>query len=485
MAEIRERPSKLTAETTAQDAALQLPAERMRAFGYRIIDAIVEHFEQLPEKRPSRRGTRAQLEALLREPLPERGQDPERVLEQVLSAVFTNMMHVDHPRFFAFVPSPSNFVGAMADALAAGFNPFLGSWFSGSGPAQLELVVVDWLRQLVGLPESAGGLFVSGGSVANLTALAAARHVALQDRLHGALVYFSDQTHSAVVRALRLLGFAPEQMRQLPSDDSFRLPVEELRAAIGRDRAAGLRPFAVVANVGTTNTGAVDPLPELACLCRQEGLWLHADGAYGAAAVLVPEGRALLEGLAEVHSLALDPHKWLFQPIEAGCVLVREAQWLKDTFRILPEYLQDVHRLEQAVNFCDYGIQLTRGFRALKLWMSLKVFGLDRFRQAVARGLHLAETAEQRLADSGRWEIVSPAQLGIVCFRYRDPRRSAQQLECLHRELVERMVEDGYAVLTSTLLRGRTVLRLCTINPRTSEREIEETITRLERLAQA
>lgn len=464
-------------------ADLCLTPAQMRDLGYRVIDAIVEHFEKLPEKCPSRRRTRDELEALLREPPPERGQDPQAVLEQALSAVFANMMHVDHPRFFAFVPGPSNFVGAMADALAAGFNPFAGSWFSGSGPAELELVVVDWLRELLGFPESAGGLFVSGGSVANLTGLAAARHALRRDGAPDGVVYFSDQTHSAVVRALRILGFADDRMRRLPSDENFRLPVAELRAAIAEDRAVGRRPLLIVANAGTTNTGAVDPLPELASLARRHGLWLHVDGAYGAAAALIPEGKAMLSGLEEADSLALDPHKWLFQPFEIGCTLVREAEVLKDAFRILPEYLQDVHRLRDAVNFCDYGIQLTRGCRALKLWMSLKVFGLHAFRQAIARGFRLAEAAERRLQAGGCWEIVSPAQMAVVCFRYRDPARTPEAVDRLHPELVERMIADGYAVLTSTVLRGRTVLRLCTINPRTQEDEVEQTIARLERLA--
>jgi aromatic-L-amino-acid decarboxylase len=462
---------------------LRLSPEAMRAFGYRVVDCIIEHLETLRENSPSRRGTRAALEALLREPPPEHGEDPERVLETVLARVFTHMMHVDHPRFFAFVPGPGNFVGAMADALAAGFNVFAGSWFSGSGPAQLELVVLDWLRQLLGLPHSAGGLFVSGGSAANLTALAAARHALLGDRTEGAVVYFSDQTHSAVERALRLLGFLPEQMRRLPSDERFRLPPDQVRAAIAADRAAGRRPFLIAANAGATNTGAVDPLPELAALARSEGLWLHTDGAYGAAAALTPEGRALLSGLEEVDSLALDPHKWLFQPFECGCVLLREGGLLERAFRILPEYLQDVHRTPGAVNFCDYGLQLTRAFRALKLWMSLKVFGLAAFRQAIERGLRLAEFAERRLRQSGAWEIVSPAQLAVVCFRYRDPARRPEDLDRLHWELVERMVAAGYAVLTSTVLRGRTVLRLCTINPRTGPEEIEQTVARLEEMA--
>jgi glutamate/tyrosine decarboxylase-like PLP-dependent enzyme len=397
--------------------------------------------------------------------------------------IFTRVLHVDHPRFFAFVPSPSNFVAAMADALTAGFNGFAGSWFSGSALAQVEMVTVDWLRQLCGLPEAAGGLFVSGGSMANLTGLAVARHVRLEDRMAGAVIYFSDQTHSSVERALRVLGFASEQLTRLPSDDCFRLDLEALRRAMCADRAAGLTPFCVVANAGTTNTGAVDPLPALARLCREEDLWLHVDGAYGAAAALVPEGRALLEGLEEADSLSLDPHKWLFQPFEIGCVLVRLERWLEDTFRILPEYLRDVHGLGEEVNFCDRGVQLTRNFRALKLWMSIKVFGAAAFREAITWGLRLAELAERHLRECDCFEVVTPAQLGVVSFRYAPPGITAERAEAVNQRLVGAMLKDGYAVLTSTVLRQRTVLRLCTINPRTTEEEIVETVRRLARLA--
>ncbi len=463
---------------------LELSREEMRALGYLVVDAIVEHFEKLPAESPAHRAERAALEALLREPPPEQGTDAAEVVRFLRERVFASVMRVDHPRFFGFVPSPSNFVGAMADALASGFNGFVGTWFAGSALAQLELVTVDWLRELCGLPASAGGLFVSGGSMANLTCLAAARHVRLADEMTGAVVYFSDQTHSSIERALRVLGFSIAQLTRLPSDEGFRLEMGALRREVATDRAAGRRPFSVVANAGTTNTGAVDPLGELARFCRQEGLWLHVDGAYGAAAAITAEGRALLAGLELVDSLSLDPHKWLFQPFESGCALVREEQWLKDTFRILPEYLRDVHRSEEEVNFCDRGVQLTRNFRALKLWMSIKVFGLAAFREAVTWGLRLAERAEQELRAVGCFEIVTPAQLGIVSFRFVAPGLSPDQEEAVNQRLVGEMLADGYAVLTSTVLRGRTALRLCTINPRTTEDEIVETVRRLARLAE-
>lgn len=485
------------ARMTISDApgTLELSREEMRALGYRVVDLLVEHIATLRDKPVTRWADRPAMEARLREPVPRAGSDPGAVLEQVETEVLSNLMHLDHPRFFAFVPGPSNFVGVMADALASGFNVFAGTWLEAAGPTQVELVTVDWLRQLCGLPEAAGGLFVSGGSMANLTALTVARRVMLGDRLDGAVVYCSDQTHSSVERGLQVLGFAPAQLRKLPSDAAFRLPLPELRRAVEADRAAGRRPFCVIANAGTTSTGAVDPLPALADLCRETGLWLHADGAYGAAAVLCDAGRARLDGLGRVDSLSLDPHKWLFQPYEIGCVLVRDRRLLRETFHILPEYLKDLYRVDpevnstwrnsELINFCDYGVQLTRGFRALKLWMSLKVFGLDAFRRAVGRGIALAELAEAAVRRLPHWEVVTPAQLAVVTFRYVPAGMSAAEVDTLNQRLVEAMIADGFAMISSTVLRGRTVLRMCPINPRTTDADVEETVRRLDRFAVA
>ncbi len=238
----------------------------------------------------------------------------------------------------------------------------------------------------------------------------------------------------------------------------------------------------MVANAGTTNTGAVDPLLALADLCGEEGLWLHADGAYGAVAVLAERGRALLAGLDRVDSLALDPHKWLFQPFEIGCVLLRDRRLLHAAFTIHPEYLQDVHRDEEAVNFCDYGIQLTRSFRALKLWMSLQVFGLAEFRRAIERGLDLAERAEALLAGDPCWELVTPARMAIVTFRFTAPGLAGEARERVNLGIVDGLRADGFAVATSTRLGGRTALRLCTINPRTTDADLAETLERMARI---
>jgi aromatic-L-amino-acid/L-tryptophan decarboxylase len=460
---------------------LELTSEEMRSLGYSVVDQIVEHFETLASKPVMRVSPRVELEAELREPLPEESTPVDALLDQLRRVVWPNIGNVQHPRFFAFIPSPSNFVSVMADALAAGFNPFAGNWLEGSGPAQIELVTIDWLREMCGLPETAGGLFVSGGSMANLTALAAARRARLDNRSDDGAIYFSDQTHNSVEKALRVLGFAREQIRALPSDENFRLPVESLRRAVAEDRAGGKRPFCVIANAGTTNTGAVDPLNQLADLCELENLWLHVDGAYGAAACLSERGRRLLAGIERADSLSLDPHKWLFQPFEIGCVLARDARLLKKTFHTMAGYLEDTKRAEEEeINYYDYGVQLTRGFRALKLWLSIKTFGAAAFREAINRGFEMAEFAESLLRQSDCWRIISPATFGIVTFIFVAEGLSESEISEIHRRMVEAMAEDGFAFANSTALRGQTVMRLCTINPRTTEDDVRATIKQLE-----
>jgi aromatic-L-amino-acid decarboxylase len=463
-------------DSSSDRARIALSREEMREFGYRVVDLLAEHFANVQDGPVGAKTDPAQMISLFDRDPPEAGRDPNELLAQLERDVFPNNLHVDHPRFFAFVPGPNNFVSTMADALAAGFNIFNGTWFGGSAAAALELGVIRWLCRLCGLPSTAGGIFVSGGSVANMTGLVAARHALLQDRVEGAAVYFSDQTHSSVERALRVIGFAPEQIRKLESDRDFRLSINNLSAAIADDRRKGLRPFCIVANAGTTNTGAIDPLTELADLAAKEKLWLHVDGAFGAAAILSERGRALLHGLDRADSLTLDPHKWLFQSFECGCVLVRDAALLKSAFQIKADYLRDVYREIEEINPCDYGIQLTRSFRALKIWLSLQTFGLAAFRQAITRGFELAELAERELCARNGWEILSPAQMATVCFRF-------GKSDELQTQLVDAMIKDGYALLTSTELRGMVCLRLCTINPRTTEADIVGTVERLDRFA--
>jgi len=463
-------------DASTDRARIALSREEMRKFGYAVVDLLAEHFANVQDGPVGAKGDPSKMIPLFDRDPPEIGRDPNELLAQLERDVFPNNLHVDHPRFFAFVPGPNNFVSTMADALAAGFNIFNGTWLGGSAAAAVELGVVRWLCRVCRLPKSAGGLFVSGGSMANLTGLVAARHSFLQDRLNGAMVYFSDQTHSSVERALQVIGFAREQMRKLSSDEHFRLSIQKLSEAIASDRAKGLRPFCIIANAGTTNTGAIDPLNALADLAAKEKMWLHVDGAFGAAAVLSERGKQMLSGLERADSISLDPHKWLFQSFECGCVLVRDVALLQSAFQIKPDYLRDVHRNAAEFNPADHGVQLTRSFRALKVWLSLQTFGVAAFRNAITRGFELAEIAERELRARKGWKILSPAQMATVCFRFGDS-------DGVQSELVDLMMRDGYALLTSTELRGVASLRLCTVNPRTTEQDIVETVKRLDQFA--
>ena len=473
---------KHTPPPSAQN--ITLDEKQMRDFGYRVVDSIVKHYVGLSSAPVSQIATRAELEERLLEEIPRQGCDPAALLEFVEREVLANTMATDHPRFFGFVPGPSNFVGAMADALASGYNTIVTDWMEGSGPAAIELVTIDWLRQLCAMPASAGGLFVSGGSVANLTALAAAREVKLNGDMHGAMLYSSDQTHASNSKAIKILGFTQQQHRSVPTDANHQLDMNSLQALVNEDRASGRRPFCVIANAGTTNTGAVDPLPALVEFGAKENLWIHADGAFGAAAILTERGQHWLRGLGDVDSLSIDPHKWLFQPFESGCVLLRHVEHLKQTFAEEHVYMQDVDADEKAreVNFSDMGVQLTRGFRALKLWMSLKTFGLDSFRDAIDHTLNLADEAERLLRQREHVEVCTAARMGVVTFRYMTPDRDEAGAQQLNLDLVQALIKHGFAMLTSTQLAGRTVLRFCTINPRTTTDDIAGTINVLDEL---
>ena len=462
---------------------LQLSRDEMRKMGYQVIDTLVDYLATQSTVRATNLMDEDAVLAISSEPLPQDGQPWPEVLQQFDRQVISTLSHVDHPRNFAYIPLAGNFVGAMADTLAAGYNVFNAAYKMGESASEIERVTVDWLRQIFSMPEEAGGVFVSGGSVANLSALAVAREVQLAGDMRDAVAYCSDQMHFVVSRSMRILGFAPRQLRIIASDDDFRLSLPNLERNIAADRAAGKRPFCIVATAGTTNTGAIDPLIALADLCQQEDLWLHVDGAYGAVACLTERGKKALAGMERAHSLAMDAHKWMFQPIECGCVLVRERRWLSQTFKESPELLKDVEQDGEELNYMYMGIQLTRHFRALKLWMSLKVFGVNAMRRAIERGFELAEIAESLLRDSGKWEIITPAQMAIVTFRYIPLDGDETLADEVTDSMVMALARDGFAFASSTELRGKSVLRMCTNNPRTTVDDLRQTVTLMGRLA--
>ena len=460
--------------------ALQLDADLMRRLGYEVVDRVLDRWSGLRRDRAWNTADRVHTEGLLREPAPESGRDPDEVIQRVLRDVLPYAGRIDHPRFFAFIPASPTWPSFLAHVLTSGFNIFQGTWLESAGPSQVELVVLDWFREWLGMPETAGGLFTSGGSAATLDALVAARHAAgNDDRL---VLYESDQCHAAVHRAARICGFRDENLRQIPTDDHYRLDVAALAEAVRRDRAEGRKPFMVSANAGATNTGAIDPLDAIADLCAREGLWFHVDAAYGGFAILDEATRPKLKGIERADSVVLDPHKWLFQPYETGCLMVRDAALLRDAFRIMPEYLQDADMTLEHVNFADRGLQLSRSFRALRVWMSIQMLGLDEFRVVIRRAMRLARDAEAHIRDSARLELLSPASLGMVCYRFHPPGVDPSMLDSLNRAIQEEIVESGFAMISSTRLQGAYSLRLCILNYRSTWEDVRATLARVEEI---
>jgi aromatic-L-amino-acid decarboxylase len=473
-------PSLAELESRIADRSLELDPQLMRDAGYRAIDWIVKRQTGLREAPLGRELARDETEALLREPMPEEGQDLGQVFDTFQKKVAPNVVHVDHPQFFGFIPSAPTFVSMLADALVAGSNVFAGTWFESSGPSQVEILVIDWFKQMLGLPAEAAGLLVSGGSVATLTALAVARRAVLRDEVENAVVYLSDQTHASTDRALHILNFPPHQLRRVPTDSLCRLDPRMLREAVASDVRRGLRPFAVVANAGTTNTGAIDPMEEVSVIAREYGLWLHVDAAYGGFAALTERGRQQLTGIENADSVVLDPHKWFYCGYEAGCVIVRQGRLMRETFRILPEYMTDVEREEREVNFCDYGPQLTRAFRALKVWMTVKTFGARRLREIIDQCMDLTEYASVLFGQSPRIEITSPPSLGVFSFRYvpesGGDTGNGEELNRINADLVARVIRSRRLVLSTTRLGTRLVVRFCVLNHRTRKEDIREAL---------
>jgi aromatic-L-amino-acid decarboxylase len=453
---------------------LGLSAQQIRRLGYRTVDLLADQLTD-PSIPAMRRGDPAELRARLDGGPPERAREWGELMNQIAGDVLAPMSRLAHSRYFAFIPASSTFPGALGDLIASALDIDVGSWMSAAGPSQLELVVLDWFKRWIGYPPESGGILVSGGSAANITALACAREALLGPMSDRVVLYTADQTHSSIARAARLLGFRPDQVRILPTDSRHRLRVDALLGAIEVDARSGNQPLIVAANAGATNTGAVDRLTELSEICRERGLWLHVDAAYGGFASLSERGREALAGIELADSVTLDPHKWLYQPIECGALLVREGRLLAEAFTINPDYLADYKSDE--VSFSDLGLQLTRSSRALKIWLSFNYFGADAFRTAVDRAIELALLAERQVDATPTLELLSPASLGILAFRRRfDGVEDEGTLERLNAELVTAFELEGRGLVSSTRLKDKYAIRMCVMNHTSGPRDVSETL---------
>ena len=462
---------------------LALDPEQMRQMGYQVIDMLVERIAGVADGPVLKTATREEMAARLAEPAPMLGRDFADLLERLDEDVLPYVGHFDHPRFFGYIPGAGTWPAALGDLIASATNIDAGAWREAAGPSQLELTVLDWFRTWIGYPSQAEGVLVSGGSAANLTAIACAREALIGPMSSRIVAYASDQTHSSVARAARHLGFRPAQIRVLPTDSSFRLRPTDLAAAMDADVAAGRIPFMVIANAGSTSTGSIDPLVAIARICRERGAWMHVDGAYGAFAVLTERGRVGLEGLELADSVTLDPHKWLAMPFEVGCLMVRDGAMLERAFELHPEYLDDRRSGAPAVNFADRGLQLTRGSRAIKVWLAIQTFGLDAFRDAIDRAMDLTLDAQRRIEADPRLELITPASLGVLTFRRRGADgETADAVDRRNEAILAALAAAGDVVLTSTVIGGRYAIRLCVLNHTSNEGDV---VHALERVATA
>jgi glutamate/tyrosine decarboxylase-like PLP-dependent enzyme len=463
----------------APPSNLELDHDTMRRFGHRVAEMVAEHLATVREQPAQRSLSRPETKRSISTPPPEDGTDFESLLRFLDERVFPYHAREPHPHFMGYIPSSPTFPAVLGDWLATGYNFFAGVWSVASGPNEIELVVLDWFRRWLGMPEGTSGLLTSGGSAATLTAAVAARHAVDPEGtdLPRLAVYTSEQAHSSVQRAAWIAGVPRPNVRAVETDADYRMSTTSLRDLIASDRAAGLRPFLVVASAGTTNTGAIDPLPDIAGLCEREKLWLHVDAAFGGFSALTPRGAAALRGIERADTVTLDPHKWLFVPFECGCLLAREPRRLEEAFSVHPEYLTDVRAREHEVNFADLGEQLTRSSHALKVWMSVSYFGVGALREAIAAGVRRAEHAAEVLAKRDDFEILSPPQLGIVCFRARPAGLDTAALDALNEAINARVNGTGRFLISSTKLRGRFSLRLCTQVHRMTEADVDEVLT--------
>jgi aromatic-L-amino-acid/L-tryptophan decarboxylase len=465
-----------------------LDPDEFRRLGHRAVDLVADHLEGIAARPVFTPMAPEARRALLDGELPADGATPDAILAAFEERILPFPMGNGHPRFFGWVNSPPAPIGVLADLLAAAMNP---SCAGGDHAAvYVERCAVRWLMELVGFPRDGSmGLLVSGASVATLVGLAAARHRATQrlgwrvreEGLHGnrprLVLYVSAEGHSCLRKAAEILGLGSVAVRTIPVDEQSRMDVDALRAAVADDRRAGHAPFGVAASAGTVGTGAIDPLEVIADVCAEHGLWLHVDGAYGALGILDPSRAARYAGLERADSLALDPHKWLSVPVECGAILVRDGALLRDAFSLVPPYL----RTEEGKGFgglpwfSEYGVQQTRGFRALKLWMVLQHLGRSGVARLVARHGALAESLARRVDAAPDLERVAPVELSIVCFRYVPPGWAVddERLDALNKRVMERVQAGGQAFLTNTLVRGRFALRACVLHFDTDEPDLD------------
>lgn len=448
-------------------------------------ELVVRLHEALDATRLTPAKSRIQIASLFDEPLPEDPQPMASILREVEEKIFANSTSCASPRFFAYINGSGNQASVLGELLAAAVNQICARWHFSPAASEVEHRVIQWIAEFIGYAPDAGGCLLSGGSTGNLVGLAVARtqKAAFDADTLGMregpplTVYVSQEGHASVEKSMALLGMGRGQLRRIAVLDDFTIDLEALTQQIAADRANGYRPICVVGTAGTTNTGAVDPLDALAELCRRQELWLHVDAAYGGPAGRTGAAGALFRGLDRADSVLVNPHKWLYVPVEAACILVQRPSALRDTFRVVADYLPEETDNGGALDFKDYGPQLSRSFRALKVWMTFKAYGARKLRAAIERNIVVMRYLADRLDDSPDFVRLAPVPLSVVCFQYRssDVSRHDDQayLGTLNNELLEALERDGRVFLSGTKIRGKAALRACSVNHRLRRADVD------------
>lgn len=425
-----------------------------------------------------------QAEKIKKIGIPADGRPVDEVVKEMMKEVYHYRGDANHPRFFGFVPGPASSLSWLGDIMTSAYNIHAGGSKLAPMLNCIEQEVIQWLCSQVGYKEHPGGVFVSGGSMANITALTAARDRKLnEENLHLGVAYISDQTHSSVAKGLRIIDIPNSRIRVIPTNDNFEMKMREFKEAVEEDKEKGLLPFVAIGTAGTTNTGSIDPLEEMAEICKTHGMWFHIDGAFGASVLLSPKYRHLLQGTALSDSISWDAHKWLFQTYGCAMVLVKDIRHLYHSFHVSPEYLQDVEGDLDHINPWDIGMELTRPARGLKLWLTLQVLGTDLIGSAIEQGFQSVLWAQEALEKLDHWEIVSKAQLSVINFRYKTDDLTEEELDILNEKAAEKLLASGYAAIFTTVLKGKKVLRICALHPETTRTDIQTTIHMLDSFA--